>query len=264
MRRLHPVAAAGFASAADVYERARPSYPAEAVAWIAAEAQLRTGRVVVDVRAGTGKLTRLLVATGARVVAVEPVSEMRAKLAETAPGAEALDGVAEALPLETAFADAITVAQAFHWFDYDAALPELHRVLRPGGLLVLIWNSRDLDDPQQAGIEELLRPLRGSVSAQQEGAWRAPLDRSLLFEGGAQAVFRYDHSSTADDVCDRVASTSFVATMQPLDRDELLVRLRALTHGLVEPFAFRYRTEVYVFPRSSDRDDFERGTSTEG
>ena len=264
MNRLHPVAAAGFASAADVYERARPSYPADAVAWLVEVAQLAPGRVVVDVGAGTGKLTRLLVPTGARVIAVEPVAEMRAKLAETTPGAESLDGTAEALPLADASADALTVAQAFHWFDYDAALPELHRVLRPGGRLVLIWNSRDLDDPLQAGIEELLQPLRGAVSAQQEGAWRAPLERSPLFGEGTQAVFRYEHTSTADDVCDRVASTSFVAAMRPVERDELLVRVRALTHGLAEPFPFRYLTDVYAFPRSSDRDDFERGTSTEG
>ena len=176
MSDMGVVAAAGFSSAADVYERARPSYPADAVAWLVEVAQLAPGRVVVDVGAGTGKLTRLLVPTGARVIAVEPVAEMRAKLTETTPGVELLDGVAEALPLEDASVDALTVAQAFHWFDYDAALPELHRVLRPDGPLVLIWNSRDLDDPLQAGIEELLQPLRGAVSAQQEGAWRAPLE----------------------------------------------------------------------------------------
>jgi len=102
VNRLHPVAAAGFASAADVYERARPSYPADAVAWLVEVAQLAPGRVVVDVGAGTGKLTRLLVPTGARVIAVEPVAEMRAKLTETTPGVELLDGVAEALPLEDA------------------------------------------------------------------------------------------------------------------------------------------------------------------
>jgi len=262
--RIHPVAAAGFGSAADVYERARPSYPADAVAWIAEQARLGPGRTVVDVGAGTGKLTRLLVSTGARVVAVEPVPEMRAKLVETTPGAEALDGTAEELPLEDASADVVTVAQAFHWFELDQALPELHRVLRPGGLLILIWNSRDLDDPLQAAIEELLRPLRGSVSAQQAGAWRAPLERSPLFGSGPQAVFGYDQRMTVDDVCDRVISTSFVAAMRPFEREELLVRVRAATYGLTEPFPFRYQTDVYAFPRSRDRGDFERGTSTEG
>ena len=264
MNRIDPVAAAGFAQGADAYERARPSYPAEAVGWIAAEAGLGPGRVVVDLAAGTGKLTRLLVPTGARVVAVEPVAEMRAKLAETSPGAEALDGTAESLPLADASADAITVAQAFHWFDHGTALPELHRVLRPGGTLVLIWNMRDLEDPLQAAIEELLRPVRRSVVAQQYGAWRGPLERSPLFGPSREVAFRYEHLSTADDLCDRVASTSFVAAMSPVERARLLLRARALVDGRPERFPFRYRTEVMAFPRSSDQGFHGPGASDGG
>jgi SAM-dependent methyltransferase len=260
LTRLHPVAAAGFASAADVYERARPSYPEEAVAWMAQRTGLAAGHIVVDVGAGTGKLTRLLPPTGARVIAVEPVAEMRAKLT----GFEALDGTAEALPLEDASADVVTVAQALHWFDLDRALPELHRVLRPGGHLALFWNSRDLDDPIQSGVEELLQPLRGSVPDQQEGRWREPLARSRLFGPLEERSFRYEQQFTADDLCDRVASTSVVAALPPVDREELLVRIRALTHGIAEPFAFPYKTEVYVIPRSSDRAESERGTSIKG
>ena len=257
---MHPVAAAGFASAADVYERARPSYPEEAVAWMAERTGLAAGQTVVDVGAGTGKLTRLLPMTGARVIAVEPVAEMRAKL----DGFEALDGTAESLPLEDASADVVTVAQALHWFDLDRALPELHRVLRPGGHLALFWNSRDLDDPIQRGVEELLRPLRGHLPAQLEGGWRAPLEGSPFFGRFEERHFRYEQQFTADDLCDRVASTSFVAALSPVDREELLVRIRALAHGVAEPFAFPYKTEVYVIPRSSDRDESERGTSIKG
>ncbi|NUR76636.1 MAG: class I SAM-dependent methyltransferase [Thermoleophilia bacterium] len=257
MTRVHPVAAAGFACAADVYDRARPSYPEEAVAWMAQRTGLGPGQTVVDVGAGTGKLTRLLRATGARVLAVEPVAEMRAKL----DGLDALDGTAEDLPLEDAAADVITAAQAFHWFDLDRALPELHRVLRPGGHLALFWNSRDLDDPVQRGVEDLLRPVRGSVASQLGGAWREPLRRSPLFGAVEERSFRYEQQFTADDLCDRVASTSFVAAMRPVEREEILVRVRALTHGLAEPFPFPYKTEVFVITRSSDRDDLQRGTS---
>jgi SAM-dependent methyltransferase len=242
---INEVAAAGFASAADVYERARPSYPEEAVAWMVERTGLGPGRTVVDVGAGTGKLTRLLAPSGARVVAVEPIPEMRAKIG----GAEALDGTAEALPLPDASADVITVAQAFHWFDHERALPELHRVLAAGGFLVLFWNMRDLDDPLQRGVEELLAPRRTEVPLQQQGAWREPLERSALFGEPELASFPYEQRFTVDDLCDRVSSTSFVAAMRPIDREELLVRVRALAHGLEEPFPFPYKTEVHVIPR---------------
>jgi SAM-dependent methyltransferase len=257
LTRLHPVAAAGFASAADVYERARPSYPQEAVDWLIAQTGLGPGRTVVDLGAGTGKLTRLLLPSGARVVAVEPIAEMRALI----EGAEVLDGTAESIPLDDGSVDVVAVAQAFHWFDQERALPEIHRVLRPDGSLVLVWNMRDLDDLVQRGVEDLLRPLRSDVPGQIQGAWREPLARSRLFGAAKVGEFSIEQRFTTDDLCDRVASTSFVAALPPVDREELLVRVRALTHRLAEPFAFPYKTEVHVIPRSSDRDENERGTS---
>jgi SAM-dependent methyltransferase len=257
---MHPSAAIGFASAADIYERARPSYPQDAVDWLIAQTGLGEGRTVVDLGAGTGKLTRLLLPSRARVVAVEPIPEMRAHIA----GAEVLDGTAEGIPLPDGSADVITVAQAFHWFDHDRALPEIHRVLREGGSLVLVWNMRDLDDPVQSGVEELLRPLRTDVPGQIAGAWREPLARSGLFGPASVGEFGYEQQFTTDDLCDRVASTSFVAALPAVDREELLVRVRALTHGIAEPFAFPYKTEVHVIPRSSDRDENVRGTSIKG
>jgi SAM-dependent methyltransferase len=257
---IHPSAAVGFASAADVYERARPSYPQDAIDWLAAQTGLGPGRTVVDLGAGTGKLTRLLLPTGARVVAVEPIPEMRAHI----DGAEVLDGTAEAIPLPDASADVVTVAQAFHWFDHERALPEIHRVLRSKGSLVIVWNMRDLDDPVQRGVEDLLGPMRREVPGQILGAWREPLARSTLFGPATLGAFTYEQQFTTDDLCDRVASTSFVAALPPVDREELLVRVRALTHGIAEPFPFPYKTEVHVIPRSSDRDEIQRGTSIQG
>jgi SAM-dependent methyltransferase len=198
------------------------------------------------------------------VIAVEPVPEMRAKLAQTSPGAQAVDGTAERLPLPDGAADVITAAQAFHWFDADTALPELHRVLTPTGHLVLLWNSRDLNDPLQAALEDVLAPLRGAAIGQQAEGWRGPLDRSPLFGELEERRFRLEQQLTVEALCDRVRSTSFVASMTPVDREALLVEVRALAHGLPEPFAFRYVTEVYVIPRSSDRASIEGGTSIEG
>jgi SAM-dependent methyltransferase len=248
---VDPVAAAGFGSAADVYERARPSYPEEAVRWIAERAGLDHGRVVADIGAGTGKLTRLLLSTHARVIAVEPIEAMREILLERVPGCVVLGGVAEELPLEDASVDAVTVAQAFHWFDHAKAIPELHRVLRPGGRLVLIWNSRDMTDPLQRSLEDLLAPLREDAPYQLGGAWRRPLEESPLFGPPEEAQFAIEQQMTRQDVRDRVTSTSFVAAMPESEREVLLQRVDALTAGLAEPFAFPYVTEVYVAARSN-------------
>ena len=260
MSELHPAAAVGFARAAELYERARPSYPAEAVAWLAERCGLEPGRTVVDLGAGTGKLTRLLPATGARVIAIEPIAEMRALI----DGVEVLDGTAEAIPLDSGSADAIVVAQAFHWFDHARALPELHRVLVEDGKLALIWNSRDLEDPLQAELDEVLKPHRRRVADQQSGAWRPPLEASPLFGPVEARSFPFAQSFTTDDLCDRVASTSFVAAAARDEREELLARVRSLTVGLDEPFPFRYRTDVYVVPRSRDQGAAGRGTSIQG
>jgi SAM-dependent methyltransferase len=180
------------------------------------------------------------------VVAVEPLPEMRALI----EGVEALDGTAEAMPLPDGFADAVVAAQAFHWFDYERALPELHRVLKEDGRLGLIWNSRDLDDPLQREVERLLAPIRGSAADQRNGAWREPLAASPLFGPVEERSFRHELAYTADDLCARVASTSFVAALPPIEREALLVRVRALTAGLREPFPFVYRTDVYVTART--------------
>lgn len=265
MTDLHPAAAVGFARAAELYERARPSYPADAVAWLAERCGLGPGRTVVDLGAGTGKLTQLLPATGARVVAVEPIREMRALICvDENSEVEALEGTAEEIPLADGSADAVVVAQAFHWFDHARALPELHRVLAPEGRLGLIWNSRDLDDPLQVELEELLRRYRSRVIEQQSGAWRAPLDASPFFGRVEEASFPFAQSFTTDDLCERVGSTSFVAAAAPDEREELLAQVRSLTVGLDEPFPFRYRTDVYVVPRSRDQAEDVRGTSIQG
>src|SRR5579884_3065432 len=160
---IHKEARRGFQAGAAAYERGRPGYPAGAIEWLCAALDLRPGRTVLDVGAGTGKLTRELVASGAEVVAVEPVPAMRAVLADVVPSARVLDGTAEALPVADQSADAITVAQAFHWFDVPRTMAEFHRVLRTGGRFALIWNRRRLDQPLQSQIDAITDRYHGDT-----------------------------------------------------------------------------------------------------
>jgi SAM-dependent methyltransferase len=246
---VHPSAARGFGSAAETYERSRPSYPAEAFAWLAERLGLGPGTTVVDLAAGTGKLTRLLVPTGATVIAVEPVEEMRAQLDAAVAGIVTLAGRAERMPLPDGHADAVTIAQAFHWFATDEALAEIARVLRPGGRLGLVWNSRDRDDDLQRAFTEIIEPLRGDEPTQYEGRWRRVLEESELFGPLEERRFRWEQSLDADGLAERAGSISFVAAAPAARRADVVARVRALAgDGTIR---FPYVTGAYVTDRRS-------------
>ena len=238
-------AARAFGDAAAVYDRARPDYPPEAVDWLARELDLGAGATVVDLAAGTGKLTRPLAATGAEVIAVEPVAEMRALIGGEA--ARVLDGTAEAIPLPDASADALTVGQAFHWFDGPVALAEIHRVVRPGGALALVWNTRPLDDPVHAAIESLVARHRRGAPAHNSGAWRNAFDATTLFGPLEERMFAHPQEMDAGALADRVGSTSVIAALDDAPRAEVLEAVRALAgDGTV---SLPYVCEVFVCPR---------------
>jgi SAM-dependent methyltransferase len=242
MSELHPAAASGFARGAADYEAGRPGYPAAAVDWLAERLELREGRIVVDLAAGTGKLTRLLAPTGARVVAVEPLAEMRALIA---PPAEVVEGAAVALPLPDGSADAVTVAQAFHWFDADAALVEIRRVLRPGGRLGLIWNRRSDDDPVNRAIEELLEPHRADTPSHRDRPWRPAFERSGGFGAPEERSFDNPQRLDAGELAQRIASISFVASLPETERDRVVAAARELAAG--GPVTLAQRTDVQVY-----------------
>ena len=244
MSGLHPAAARGFAVSAGAYERGRPEYPLAAIEYLRDRLRLAPGRTVLDLAAGTGKLTRPLLAGGAEVVAVEPVVEMRAAVPHEA---RTHDGTAEAIPLPGASADAVTVAQAFHWFDGDAALAEIHRVLRPGGVLALVWNRQVMDDPLNRAVEEIIAPHRGDAPTHRSEAWRAAFERTRLFGPLDEHAFPNAPVLDADGLADRIGSISFIAALDAAERERVLRAVRALAgDGRV---TVRYRTEVQVCDR---------------
>jgi SAM-dependent methyltransferase len=231
--------ALSFAAVADAYERARPGYPEEAVRWLAGEPP----RDVVDLGAGTGKLTRLLVALGHRVTAVEPLPEMIAHLREAVPGVPAVAGAAEAIPLSDGSADVVTVAQAFHWFDHGPALREIARVLRPGGVLALVWNTRD---EREAWVAQLSEEALGTDSIERE-AVAAPVGETGLFGEVERASFGFTQHLDRERLVELVLSRSYCAVLTPEQRRPVLDTVERLfeehaVDGLVE---LPYVTECF-------------------
>ncbi len=252
-RQVHHVAAAGFGAGADDYERGRPSYSYDVVAWLVQRLGIGAGSRVVDVAAGTGKLTRLLVPTGADVVAVEPVAAMREQFLVSVPGVEALDGTAESLPFDDGSIDAVTVAQAFHWFDAERAVAEIARVLRPGGALGLVWNERDVAEPWVAELSKLIRwdeRERWQVPYTVEVDWGARIDAlDTPFEPGEHLRTSFHQPMDGDTLVARVLSTSYLATLDAEVRDELAREVRALVDSLGDRFELPYVTFAWAFTR---------------
>ncbi|MDQ3067931.1 MAG: methyltransferase domain-containing protein [Actinomycetota bacterium] len=231
--------ARSFARVAPAYERSRPSYPKDAVAWLGRRLGLAPGRVVLDLAAGTGKLTRQLVPFGAEVLAVEPLHEMRAELAHAVPGVTPLEGTAEAIPLADASVDAVTVGQAFHWFDGPVAVKEIHRVLRAGGGVGLLWNALADDEVGRAA-----EAVRGQlVERSSDETWSRAFTGEL-FLPLEQRTFEFRERLAREDFIERFSTISVVAA---LDEDERLGALEDLRARLPDdPLTAAYTTEVYV------------------
>ena len=239
---MHPTAEAGFGSEADRYERSRPGYPAEAVTHLV---ELADG-LVLDLGAGTGKLTRDLVDAGLDVVAAEPVEGMRSHLRRHST--RVVGAVAEALPFADGVFSLVTVGQAWHWFDGRAASAEVDRVVDAGGALASIWNTRTRDeewtDRLWSMMDEIERDApwrtRGSQQDNQPGEpWRE-VDRRA-----------YDNvvETTPDVMVDRMASASHVGALPEGDKDAFLEEVRRVVEEVEGPLRVRYRTELVVFRR---------------
>ena len=229
---VHEVARVGFGREAEAYERSRPSYPPEAVAWLCRHLAMGPGTTVADLAAGTGKLTGLLVPTGARLIAVEPLEGMHRVLRRVVPGVPVVAGTAEALPFRASSLDAVTVAQAFHWFDADKAFAELARVLRPGGRVGIVWNARDRSVDWVDRAWAIMDRVERTAPWRDHENWRESAfgDRPG-FGPMHEATFRHEHPTTHEGVVDRIRGVSHVAALPPDDQRRVLDEVRELLAG---------------------------------
>jgi SAM-dependent methyltransferase len=257
--QLDPLVQRGFGSnlrSALVYERGRPGYPSAVADALVAEFGLDADSRVLDLAAGTGQLSRLFVPLVASVVAVEPSASMRDVLTRRLPTVEALDGRAERIPLPDHSVDAAVIGNAFHWFDGEAAVAELARVLRPGGGLAVLWNlGLSSDPPWSKDLERLVDELRANAlrgpRQWTSGMWRAALDRAHdVFEPLRFRAIGHERSLDQEAFVSGVASFSFVAAMPEDERDLVLTQVRALAP---EECVLSMRTECYWTRRASPK-----------
>lgn len=230
-----------FESVAEQYERYRPDYPPEAIAWAAAELGLAAGARVLDVGAGTGKLTRVLVAAGFDVVAVEPGGAMLDQLRAAVPQAEPHEAPAEAIPLSDASVDAAFAAQAFHWFDRERALPELQRVVRPGGGLVLVWNWWDERDPLQNELGGLVG-YAGHEPYREEELPGAP-----WFREAGRTVVETTQESSPEALIGYLSTASSFLVADPAEREQTFAEVRTIASRYGERFPLPKLTYAFAY-----------------
>lgn len=236
-------AATSFGQAADLYDDSRPTYPAEALAWMIGPGP----RDVVDVGAGTGLLTRGLIALGHTVTAVEPDPQMLAKLnAGTPAPAAAHRGKAETLPLPDASADAVCAGQAYHWFDREQALPEIRRVLRPDGVFAPVWNTRDETVDWVRALSEIMGSSVGEITA----AGAEPGDFTPYFDEAEVRHVHHQKRFTRAGLIGLLQSRSYYITATADRRRELIAAVDDLvtTHPQLagrETFAMPYTTHAF-------------------
>jgi SAM-dependent methyltransferase len=249
MSALDRLAAEGF-TRPDAYERGRPDYPPPVVAWLGHILRLHPSSVVVDLAAGTGKLTRRLRTLGTRLIAIEPSAEMRASLTAALPDVQAVPGTAESMPLDDQSVDAVTVAQAFHWFRGPEALREIARVLRPSGGLAIVFNRRDLTQPIQQELERIMAGYNRGAPVHRNERWRAALDDTRLFEPIGEQRVRNQQVLDPPALVDRVLSVSFMATLPEAERARVAERVDAVGAAHGGTVTLDYTTEVYALART--------------
>jgi SAM-dependent methyltransferase len=237
--------ARSFESVAAEYERHRPGYPEEALRWATEQLGLDPGAHVLDIGAGTGKLTRRLVSLGYDVVAVEPGAPMLDELRAAVPEAEAREASAESIPVRDETVDAAFAGQAYHWFDRERALPELQRVIKPGGGLVLLWNWWNERDPLQRELGELIGYAGHEPYRNEE------LPGEPWFREVGRTVVETLEESSPDALVGYLSTASAFLTAEPDEREESLRAVHELASRYGERFPLPRLTYAFAFERLS-------------
>jgi SAM-dependent methyltransferase len=257
----HSTHALSFAGVADAYERARPSYPEDATIWLTGTDPAR----VVELGAGTGKLTSGLLSAGHRVVATDPLEPMLQHLSRSVPGAVPAIGRAEQIPVRSRWADVVVCAQAYHWFDLGRALPEIARVLKPHGRIALVWNLRDERIPWVKRLGRLIGTQEQNTDPTQD------LLSSHLFGFVESAQFRFWQPLDRDRLRDLVLSRSNIAVMEATERDAVMAQVDALYDeygrghdGMLLPYVTHcFKAVVRAQADPDDDDDRPAGPPTD-
>ncbi|MEV6773758.1 methyltransferase domain-containing protein [Nocardia sp. NPDC051030] len=220
---LHARRANSFGSQAAVYSEHRPDYPLAGIRWALESVADLAGPEVLDLGAGTGKLTGGLLELGARVTAIEPDDSMRAELERLYPKVPTASGTAESIPLPDNSVDAVLVGQAFHWFNQSEAFPEIARVLRPGGVLAAFWNA---PDDTVDWVTELDKISHSSASFTQRTSNSLPAHP--LFHPFERSDFPHTHRCTAETLTTTISTHSHILVISPEERTQLLSRMMTL------------------------------------
>lgn len=244
MMALHPLAER-FAEVSDVYERGRPEYAPAVAGAIAAELRVPPGGQVLDLAAGTGKLTRALLHAGLDVIAVEPLAALRHTLAASIGAERVLEGLAEAIPLPDSSLAAVTVADAFHWFDHAAALAEIKRVLRPGGGLAVLATAPDWRGASWAhDVGTLLSDRRPEHPHFDGPSWKDAVRAADGWSELREIRVTAPQPAQPERLVDYVASMSWVAALPESQRGEMLARIDALVTAGETPAEFSVHVTI--------------------
>ncbi len=241
---VHEAATSGYSRNTGHYDRGRPSYHPSLARRVV---DRYGGGTLVELGAGTGKFTRQLIDLGQSVIAVEPVVSMRTTLSDSVPEADVRLGAAEEIPMADHTADTVVASQSFHWFRFRDALDEIHRVIRPGGHLVTVWNVRDESVDWVAACAKVLDTFAGDTPRHRDMGWRRAINSDSRF--GSIDEWRVDNPvpTTPEGVVDRMLSTSFVGALPDQLQAEVAAEIRAIVEPLGPEFEYPYTSQLQAW-----------------